>query len=148
MDLGQLLKMGAEVFMQSNLSGNAGSGLNSGALSSALGQLLGGQGGSGGLDLGGLLSGMNSGGMSNVAQSWLGSGANEAISPNQLTDVLGADRIAEFASQLGLSEQEAAGGLSDALPQIVDKASPGGSLLDSLGGVSGALEMAGKIFGR
>jgi hypothetical protein len=43
---------------------------------------------------------------------------------------------------------EAAGGLSDALPQMVDKASSDGSLLDSIGGVSGALGMASKLFGK
>ena len=57
-------------------------------------------------------------------------------------------RFSGFASKLGLSQEEAAGGLSDALPQMVDKASSGGSLLDSIGGVSGALSMAGKLFGK
>ena len=31
---------------------------------------------------------------------------------------------------------------------VVDKASSGGSLLDSFGGVSGAIGLAGKLFGR
>jgi hypothetical protein len=35
-----------------------------------------------------------------------------------------------------------------ALPQMVDKASSGGSLLDSIGGVEGVLGMAGKLFNR
>ena len=53
--------------------------------------------------------------------------------------MFGSDKISEFASKLGLSEDEAAGGLSEALPQLVDKASSGGSLLESMGGISGAL---------
>lgn len=62
--------------------------------------------------------------------------------------MFGSDKISEFASKLGLSEDEAAGGLSEALPQLVDKTSSGGSLLESMGGLSDALGMAGKLFGK
>ena len=150
MDMGNLLKMGASAFISSKLSGNAGSGLDSGILSSALGGLLGGgnSGGGGGLDIGSLLSGMNSGGLGGIAKSWLGDGDNEAISTDQVTSMFGSDKISEFASQLGISNDEAAGGLADALPQLVDNASSGGSILDSIGGISGAMNMASKIFGR
>ena len=64
------------------------------------------------------------------------------------SNMLGADKIADFASKLGLSNEEAAGGLSEALPQMVDKASSGGSLLDSIGGISGAVGLASKLFGK
>jgi hypothetical protein len=37
--------------------------------------------------------------------------------------------------------------LKDALPQMIDKSSSGGSLLDNLGGLSGALGMAKKFLG-
>ena len=149
MDMGDLLKMGASAFISSKMSGNAGSGLDSGILTSALGGLLGGgNSDGGGLDLGSLLSGMNSGGLAGVAKSWLGDGDNEAISTDQVTSMFGSDKISEFASQLGLSNDEAAGGLADALPQLVDNASSGGSILDSIGGLSGAMGMASKIFGR
>ncbi len=149
MDMGSLLKMGATAFIKSKLSGNAGSGLDSSMLSSALGGLLGGgNSGGGGLDLGSLLSNMDSGGLAGVAKSWLGDGQNENISTDQVTSMFGADKISEFASQLGLSNEEAAGGLADALPQLVDNASSGGSMLDSIGGLSGAMNIASKIFGR
>jgi len=49
---------------------------------------------------------------------------------------------------LGLSTSEAAGGLSEALPQMVDNASSGGSLLDSFGGIEGVTGLAGKLFGK
>ena len=147
MDIMDLLKMGAQLFIESNKSGDAGSGLDIGDLTTAFSDLTGGSG-SKGFDLGSLLSEMDSGGLGAVAQSWLGDGANDSISPSQITDMFGTDKISEFASKLGLSDEEAAGGLSDALPQIVDKASSGGSLLDSLGGVSGAIGLAGKLFGK
>lgn len=147
--MGDLLKMGASSFIKSKLSGDAGSGLDSSILTSALGGLLGGGSSSGGgLDLGSLLSNMNSGGLAGIAKSWLGDGDNENISTDQVTSMFGSDKISEFASQLGLSNDEAAGGLADAIPQLVDKASSGGSILDSIGGISGAMNMASKIFGR
>lgn len=148
MDIVELLKMGATIFINSKQSGDAGSGLDIGSLTSALAGLSGGDSSKGGFDLGSLLSNMDAGGLGAIAQSWLGDGENTAISADQITDMLGPEKISEFASKLGLSNAEAAGGLSEALPQMVDKASSGGSLLDSIGGVSGALGMASKLFGK
>ena len=147
MDMGSLLKMGASAFMNSNASGEAGSGLNSDMLSNALASLTG-DSAEGGLDIGSLLGKMQSGGMADLAASFLGDGANDEMEDNQVTDLFGSDKISEFASQLGLSESEAVGGLRDAMPQMMDQASSGGSLLDSIGGISGAIGLAGKLFGR
>lgn len=142
MKFDELLNIGAEIFQKSNLSGNAGSNLDVGSIVSALNGLTGGKG----LDIGALVQNLDGNGLGELAQSWLGDGANSAISPGDIGKVLGPDTIRDFASKLGLSEQEAAGGLSEALPQIVDKGSSGGSLLDSLGGIEGVLGMAGKLF--
>lgn len=147
MDIAGLLKMGAQIFIDSKQRGDAGSSLDISELTSALSGLTGGSGG-GGFDIGSLVSKMDSGGIGAIAKSWLGDGSNDSISPSQVTDMFGADKISEFASKLGLSKKDAAGGLSKALPQMVDKASNGGSLLDSIGGVSGAMGMAGKLFGK
>ena len=62
--------------------------------------------------------------------------------------ILGAEKVSEFARQMGLSDDQAAGGLSAALPNMIDKASSGVSLLDSIGGIEGALNMAGRLFSR
>lgn len=148
MDMASLLKMAATTFMNSKQSGEAGSGLDIGNLMPALSSLFGAGSSGGGLDLGSLVSKMGASGLAATAQSWLGDGDNEAISPDKITNILGDNKIAEFASTLGISKQEAAGGLSEALPQMVDKASSGGSLLDSIGGVSGAIGMASKLFGK
>lgn len=148
MDLTNLLKMGATVFMQSKMSGNSGSNLDSGALASALSGLLGGNSDGSGLNIADLVGKMQGGGMADIAQSWLDNGENAEISGNNVTEMLGAEKIFEFASQLGLSQEEAVGGLRDALPNMVDNASSEGSLLDSLGGVSGAINLASKFLGR
>jgi len=145
MDMNELLKVGASMFSKSNLSGDAGSNLDLSSLTSALSGL---SGDGEGFDLGSLMTNLNAGGLGEMAKSWLGDGANTGISPEQISSALGSEKIAEFASKLGISTDEAAGGLSEALPQMVDNASSGGSILDSLGGVEGVLGLAGKLFGK
>ncbi|MCF6346084.1 MAG: YidB family protein [Thiomicrorhabdus sp.] len=145
MDMSNLLQLGVSAFMKSNQSGEAGSNLNPEALMGALSNL---GGGEGGFDVSSLLGKMQGGDLMGMAQSWLGDGDNQAIDGNQLKNLLGSDKISAFASQLGVSESEAVGGLSDALPQMIDKASSGGSILDSIGGVQGAMGLAGKLFGK
>ncbi len=147
MDMGDLLKMGAMAFINSKMSGSAGSGLDMGSLASALSSLTG-DSEEGGLDLGEIVGKMQGGNMGDLVQSWLGDGENQPIDSNQITEMFGSDKISEFASRLGVSEEEATGGLSDALPQMVDNASSGGSLLDSIGGISGAINLASKFFGK
>ena len=134
-----LMKLGAQL-----LASKLGSGADSGAVTSALGGLLSGSGGESGL--GGIIAAMQGKGLGSIAESWLGDGDNQEMSDSNVTDMFGADKISEFASQLGLSNEEAIGGLRDAMPQMVDKASSGGSLLDSIGGIGGAINMAGKLF--
>lgn len=108
--------------------------------------------------LGGLasmISGMQGGGdsgLASLAASWLGNGANAQPSGSQVTQMFGQDKIAAFAQQLGISPAQAVNGLQAAVPEVVDKASPGGSLdmsslLNSVGGVSGAIGLASKLFG-
>lgn len=145
MNMEELLQLGATMFSKSNLSGDAGSNLDTSSLASALSGLT---DGDGGLDLGALMNNLNTGGLGEMAKSWLGDGGNMNISPDEVSNVIGSDKIAEFASKLGLSTEEAAGGLSEALPQMFDKASSGGSILESLGGVEGVLGLASKLFGR
>lgn len=149
MDMGDLIKMGATMFINSKMSGDNGSGLDIGDLISALSGLAGSssQSNDGGIDLGSLLGKMQESGLADIASSWLGDGDNQEISGGQVTDLFGPDKISDFAAKLGLSEDEAVGGLRDAIPNMVDNASSGGSILDSIGGVSGAISLASKIFG-
>jgi uncharacterized protein YidB (DUF937 family) len=147
-DLTELLKMGAGM-IQGN-SDDATTGLDTDTLSSALGNLFGG-GPDGGIDLGSLMSGLSENGLAGVVGSWLGSGENESISMDSITDLFGADKISEFASSLGLSEESAKGALADVVPDVVDKATSGeGSIIDDMlaqvGGAEGAMGMLGKMF--
>lgn len=120
-----------------------------GGLGGLLGGLLGGAGGSqrglgdlaGGL--GGLLGGASagsvlSGGLSNLvkdlqnsghgqtAQSWVGTGPNQPIAPNELGAALGDDTIDALSRQTGMSRNDLLATLSRHLPEVVDRLTPNG----------------------
>ncbi|HEY2533208.1 MAG TPA: YidB family protein [Xanthobacteraceae bacterium] len=78
--------------------------------------------------LGGLLDKLQTGGLGNVANSWIGSGQNQPVSSGQLGSALGPDIIKTLAQQSGLSEQDLTKQLSQILPGVVDKLSPNGRL--------------------
>jgi uncharacterized protein YidB (DUF937 family) len=123
-------------------------GADSGMVGNVLGSLLSSQGGgAAGLNggLGGLVSGMQAKGLGNIAESWLGDGDNAEVSADQLKDVLGGASVSEAAAKLGTDEGSLLAGLQQALPQIVDQSSQGGSLLDKVGGIGGLAGMAKKF---
>ncbi len=123
-----------------------GSSNNNDLVSSVIGSLLGGGSKEGGIDLGSLVGGLQNGGLADIAQSWLGDGDNAEISQSQITDLLGSEKIQEAASQLGTDQNDLLSGLQEMLPQIVDKSSSGGNLLDAVGGIGGLASLAGKLF--
>jgi uncharacterized protein YidB (DUF937 family) len=86
--------------------------------------------GAGGLlgGLGGLLSKLQKGGLGNVANSWIGSGQNQPVSPGRLSSALGPDIIKTLAQRSGLSEEDLTRQLSQVLPGLVDKLTPNGRL--------------------
>jgi len=115
---------------------------NNAAIGGVLNSLI---GGGNKMDIGGLLSGMKEKGLGDVADSWTGDGDNAPISADQLKDVLGAEKISAAASELGTDEGSLLDSLKDAIPQMVDQGSSGGSLLDKVGGLGGVAGMAKKF---
>ncbi|MEU8891738.1 YidB family protein [Streptomyces sp. NPDC048442] len=113
--------------------GNSGSG-GAGGAGNILGSLLGALGG-GGKDgangsnpLGGLMEMLQKSGLGDQAQSWIGTGDNQAVSGEQVAKALPDDALAQAAQQAGVTQQEAADTLAQALPQAVDKLTPEGRL--------------------
>ncbi|GAB5413901.1 MAG: hypothetical protein Cons2KO_15040 [Congregibacter sp.] len=136
-----IMQLGASL-----LSEKLGINLNVDQITSALSGLLGDHNGQ--IDFAGLAGKMaSSGELKNIIGSWLGDGANAPISADSLMNILGSDKVAAFASQIGTDTPTAADGLADVLPQMMDKASSGGSLLDMAGGASGLLGAAKSLFG-
>ena len=78
--------------------------------------------------LGGLLKKLEQEGLGNVANSWVGSGQNQPVSPGQLGSAFGPSIIKMLAQKSGLSEEELTKQLSQVLPGVVDKLTPNGRL--------------------
>ncbi|PAQ07095.1 MULTISPECIES: YidB family protein [Mesorhizobium] len=80
----------------------------------------------GGLD--GLLEKLKTAGQGDKADSWVGTGENKPIQPNDLGKALGDQTVKELAAKAGVSEEELLKQLSTALPGVVDKLTPNGNL--------------------
>lgn len=84
--------------------------------------------------LGGLIGVLTQGGLGQIASSWVGTGQNLPVSPDQISQALGGDGggvggiLAQIAQQAGISSSEAASGLSQVLPGLVDKLTPNGQV--------------------
>ena len=101
-----------------------------------LGGLLGGLTGAGGL--GGLLGGglgeldgqMRRNGRGDAMDSWVGTGPNRQVAPQDLESALGPDVLADLEESTGLSRGDILARLSRELPEAVDRYTPDGRLPD------------------
>lgn len=82
-----------------------------------------------------ILGKMRKQGLSAEADSWVSKGDNKPISPEQAQEVVGSDKVKQIAERVGVSEDQAAKLVAEALPQVVDEVSPQGSepLADEVG---------------
>jgi len=76
----------------------------------------------------GIVSQLQQQGLGATVNSWIGSGPNQPISPDQVHQAFGPDMIRELAARTGMNPQELAQKLSQVLPQVVDRMTPGGSV--------------------
>jgi uncharacterized protein YidB (DUF937 family) len=76
----------------------------------------------------GVIAQLEQQGLGGVARSWIANGANQPISPAQLSQVFGSGMLGELAAKSGLSPQELAQKLSQALPAAIDKLTPNGTI--------------------
>ena len=77
----------------------------------------------------GIVSQLESQGLGATARSWVSTGANQAISPEQISKVFGSSPVlAQLAAKSGMSPQDLAQKLSQALPGVIDKLTPTGTI--------------------
>jgi uncharacterized protein YidB (DUF937 family) len=113
-----------------------------GGLGDILGQVLG--GGSGGL--GGLLEQFQRAGFGDQARSWVSPGQNLPIPADAVEQVFGRGGIADIARRAGLSEQDASRGLSQLMPEVVDRMTPDGQVPDD-SSLEASVDSLAKRFG-
>ena len=110
-------------------SASAGGGMSE-ILKNGLGTVLAG-GAAGGILSGGLndlLKQFQQSGHGDVAKSWVDNAPNKAISADDLAKALGGDQIETLMAHTGLSRQDLLAGLSQQLPEIVNRLTPDGRL--------------------
>ena len=112
-------------------------------LMSTMINLVGGQ--SGGLN--GLINKFTSKGLGDVIGSWVGTGKNLPVSPDQLKSALGDDTVKNIASKLGMDTNAVTSQLSNLLPQVVDKLTPDGKVPEG-DLLSKGMGMLGGLFGK
>jgi len=118
-------------------------GLLSGGLGGLLGGLMGGTGGdtrtmpnqdqaqaamSGGLDE--LLQRFQQSGYGDIVNSWIGTGSNQPVAPDQLNQALSPETVDELSPPPGVPRHEVLSELSQALPTMVDRLTPEGRIPD------------------
>ena len=91
--------------------------------SAAPGQDAGGFGG-----LGGLLAQLQAGGLDDIVKSWVGTGQNKPVEPDELGDALGKRAVTQMADKAGCSQDDLLTQLSKALPGLIDKLTQDGRI--------------------
>jgi uncharacterized protein YidB (DUF937 family) len=78
--------------------------------------------------LGGLIERFKQNGQGQAVDSWVGTGPNQPLPPEQLEQAIGPDVLNTLAQQTGLSREELLSRLTRELPAAVDKLTPEGRL--------------------
>jgi uncharacterized protein YidB (DUF937 family) len=78
--------------------------------------------------LSGLVRKISQGGLGDQVASWVSTGKNLPVSAEQIQSMLSSSGLQDIAAKFGLNSSEAAGHLSNLLPQVIDKLTPDGKL--------------------
>ena len=112
-------------------------------LGQAAGGMLGGQGGQNSLlqavagllgkdssigGLAGLVQAFQKNGLGEIVNSWVSTGKNLQVTPNQIEQGLGSDLLSQLAGKAGLSSGATSSQLAGILPDLVDKLTPNGKV--------------------
>jgi len=76
----------------------------------------------------GIVAQLEKQGFGPTVQSWVGTGANQPISPDQVHQAFGGGTLAQLAAKVGMNPQELAQKLSQVLPTAIDKLTPEGKV--------------------
>jgi uncharacterized protein YidB (DUF937 family) len=89
--------------------------------------------------LAGIVQAFRKNGLGDIVNSWVGTGKNLPITPNQIKQGLGGDFLSQLASKAGISPDAASAQLSSLLPDMIDKVTPNGKI--ESGGIDQLLKM-------
>ena len=76
----------------------------------------------------GLIQQFETQGAGGLVQSWIGGGANQAVSPDAVQNAVGSGALSELAGKLGVSPEQASSVLAQVLPHVIDHGTPNGEV--------------------
>lgn len=97
----------------------------------------------GGVD--GLIGTLRQGGLGGAVDSWISTGPNQAVEPQQLEAALGSSNVNQIAAKSGLSVEMLLPILAAALPMIIDMLTPDGNAPKA--GADGGMGQIGDLLG-
>jgi uncharacterized protein YidB (DUF937 family) len=74
----------------------------------------------------GIVTQLEQQGLGGMVRSWVGTGANQPITADQIHQAFGSDTVKQLAAKVGMTPEDLAAKLSQILPQAMDKLTPGG----------------------
>ena len=98
--------------------------------------------------IGGFIDRLRQGGLSQQVASWIGTGPNAAVAPDQLAQAMGPDTVDRIASSAGVPPATGRSVLAFLVPKVVDLLTPGGNVPAGLpAGLGGLLSGAAGMMG-
>jgi uncharacterized protein YidB (DUF937 family) len=99
--------------------------------------------------LSGVVDQLKSSGLADAVNSWVSTGANQAVSAESIQKALGDRKIGEIASKLGISNEQVSSGLATVLPELINHLTPNGSVEGNSSDLmeSGLALLKNKLFG-
>lgn len=88
----------------------------------------------------GLVQAFQKNGLGEIVNSWVSTGKNLPITPNQIEQGLGSDLLNQLAGKVGLSSGAVTAQLAGILPDLVDKLTPNGKV--ETGGLDQLMKLA------
>jgi uncharacterized protein YidB (DUF937 family) len=79
----------------------------------------------------GLISTFQQQGLGGAVNSWIGSGTNEPVAPQQVQNAVGESQMQDVAAKLGISTEDASAKIAQLLPGIIDHLTPNGQVPSS-----------------
>ena len=89
--------------------------------------------------LAGLVQTFQKNGLGEIVNSWVSTGKNLPVTPQQIQQGLGGDLLKQLATKAGISTEAAGTQLAGLLPDLVDKLTPAGKI--EAGGLDQLLKM-------
>ena len=95
----------------------------------------------------GLVKQFQDSGLGEQVASWVSTGRNLPVSGDQIKNAFSGGQLGQIASKLGISENDAAGGLAGILPDLIDKLTPNGKVPEGDLMAQGLDLLKSKLFG-